>query len=54
MVISFVARGLATTNIFCYQSVASAGVVLILPGYAIRQSRPSIALAFYGFDAEPS
>jgi len=34
-VVSFTARGLATTGIFCYQAVASAGVVLILPGYVI-------------------
>jgi hypothetical protein len=34
-VISFTARGLSTTGIFCYQAVASAGVVLILPGYTI-------------------
>lgn len=37
-VISFTARGLATTGIFCYQAVASAGVVLILPGYTICES----------------
>ena len=49
MVISFVARGLATTNIFCYQSVASAGVVLILPGYAICQSH-----VFLVADEQPS
>ena len=36
-VISFTARGLSTTGIFCYQAVASAGVVLILPGYTIRK-----------------
>ncbi|WVQ96776.1 hypothetical protein IAU59_003883 [Kwoniella sp. CBS 9459] len=34
-VVSFTARGLSTTGIFCYQAVASAGVVLILPGYTI-------------------
>lgn len=34
-VISFTARGLSTTGIFCYQAVASSGVVLILPGYTI-------------------
>ncbi|CAD6577107.1 MAG: hypothetical protein CYPHOPRED_000161, partial [Cyphobasidiales sp. Tagirdzhanova-0007] len=32
---SFVARGLCTTNYFCYPALASAGVVLILPGYTI-------------------
>ena len=37
-VISFTARGLSTTNIFCYQAVVSAGVTLILPGYVIRKS----------------
>lgn len=34
-VVSFAARGLATTGLFCYQAVCSAGVCLILPGYAI-------------------
>ncbi|WVR06201.1 hypothetical protein IAU60_003231 [Kwoniella sp. DSM 27419] len=34
-VVSFTARGLSTTGIFCYQAVVSAGVVLILPGYTI-------------------
>ncbi|ORX40267.1 hypothetical protein BD324DRAFT_641162 [Kockovaella imperatae] len=33
--VSFAARGLGTTGIFCYQAVASAGVTLILPGYVI-------------------
>lgn len=33
--ISFTARGLSATGFFCYQAVASAGVVLILPGYTI-------------------
>ena len=37
-VISFTARGLSTTGLFCYQAVASAGVVLILPGYTICES----------------
>ncbi|RXK38545.1 hypothetical protein M231_04177 [Tremella mesenterica] len=35
IIISFTARGLSTTGYFCYQAVASAGVVLILPGYTI-------------------
>jgi uncharacterized membrane protein YjjP (DUF1212 family) len=35
--ISFAARGLSTTGVFCYQAVASAGVVLVLPGYIIRE-----------------
>lgn len=39
MLISFIARALAVTDIFCYQSVASAGIVLLLPGYIIRSSR---------------
>ncbi|KAK4686118.1 hypothetical protein P7C73_g4009, partial [Tremellales sp. Uapishka_1] len=34
-IISFAARGLSTTNLFCYQAVVSAGVVLVLPGYTI-------------------
>jgi uncharacterized membrane protein YjjP (DUF1212 family) len=34
-VISFAARGLSSTGLFCYQAVSSAGVVLILPGYTI-------------------
>ncbi|WRT67610.1 uncharacterized protein IL334_004582 [Kwoniella shivajii] len=34
-IVSFTARGLSTTGIFCYQAVVSAGVVLILPGYTI-------------------
>ncbi|EGG10445.1 uncharacterized protein MELLADRAFT_33673 [Melampsora larici-populina 98AG31] len=33
--VSFVARGLSTTQFFCYESLSSAGVVLILPGYTI-------------------
>ncbi|GAA5977520.1 hypothetical protein JCM11641_000987 [Rhodosporidiobolus odoratus] len=33
--ISFAARGLSTTGIFCYESVASAGVVMVLPGYVV-------------------
>ncbi|KDN52600.1 DUF1212-domain-containing protein [Tilletiaria anomala UBC 951] len=35
ILISFVSRGLSTTNIFCYQAIASSGVVLVLPGYII-------------------
>lgn len=34
--ISFIARGLSTTNYFCYEALSSAGVVLVLPGYVIR------------------
>ncbi|CAH7682335.1 hypothetical protein BY996DRAFT_4591786 [Phakopsora pachyrhizi] len=33
--VSFVSRGLSTTDYFCYESLSSAGVVLILPGYTI-------------------
>ncbi|GAA5858128.1 hypothetical protein JCM8547_005663 [Rhodosporidiobolus lusitaniae] len=33
--ISFAARGLSTTGYFCYESVASAGVVMVLPGYVV-------------------
>jgi hypothetical protein len=36
MLMSFIARALAFSGIFCYQGVASASVVLILPGYTIR------------------
>ena len=32
---SFIARGLSTTQYFCYPALASSGVVLIRPGYAI-------------------
>lgn len=35
-IVSFSARGLSATNIFCYQAISSAGVVLVLPGYVIR------------------
>ncbi|KAH8923808.1 DUF1212-domain-containing protein [Atractiella rhizophila] len=35
MIVSFVSRGLSTTGYFCYESLSSAGVVLILPGYSI-------------------
>lgn len=31
LLVSFVARGLSTTGVFCYQAVASAGVVNLLP-----------------------
>jgi uncharacterized membrane protein YjjP (DUF1212 family) len=37
-IVSFISRGLSTTGIFCYQSLSSAGVVLILPGYVICMS----------------
>lgn len=33
--ISFVSRGLSTTNLFCYEALSSAGVVLVLPGYIV-------------------
>lgn len=36
--VSFAARGLDQTDIFCYQAISSAGVVLVLPGYVIRKS----------------
>ncbi|CAD6887895.1 unnamed protein product [Tilletia controversa] len=35
IIISFISRGLSTTNLFCYQSIASSGVILVLPGYII-------------------
>ncbi|POW01748.1 hypothetical protein PSHT_12386 [Puccinia striiformis] len=34
-IVSFISRGLSTTGYFCYESLSSAGVVLILPGYII-------------------
>ncbi|KAK4699716.1 hypothetical protein P7C70_g6543, partial [Phenoliferia sp. Uapishka_3] len=33
--ISFISRGLSTTDYFCYEALSSAGVVLVLPGYII-------------------
>lgn len=33
--VSFISRGLAKTGYFCYESLSSSGVVLILPGYVI-------------------
>jgi len=35
IIISFISRGLSTTELFCYQSIASSGVILVLPGYII-------------------
>ncbi|KAK0549151.1 pheromone-regulated protein prm10 [Tilletia horrida] len=35
IIISFISRGLSTTGLFCYQSIASSGVILVLPGYII-------------------
>ncbi|PWN48059.1 DUF1212-domain-containing protein [Violaceomyces palustris] len=35
IIISFISRGLSTTGIFCYQAIASSGVILVLPGYVI-------------------
>jgi len=42
IVVAFVARGLSNIpgDIFCYSAVSSAGVVVILPGFTIRQSIP--------------
>ena len=39
IVVAFVARGLSSIrgSIFCYNAIASAGVVLILPGFTIRE-----------------
>jgi putative Mn2+ efflux pump MntP len=41
IIVSFIARVLGTTsgNLFCYSAIASGGVVLILPGFTIRESR---------------
>lgn len=40
ILISFVARGLSSihSDIFCYDAIASAGIVAILPGFLIRES----------------
>ena len=35
ILISFISRGLSTSGVFCYQAIASSGVVLVLPGYVI-------------------
>jgi hypothetical protein len=43
--ISFAARGLSTTEYFCYESVASAGVVMVLPGYVVRKYPPTTLVA---------
>lgn len=37
IIISFISRALSTTGIFCYQAIASSGVILVLPGYIIRE-----------------
>lgn len=37
ILISFISRALSTTEVFCYQAIASSGVVLVLPGYIIRE-----------------
>ncbi|KAH8922489.1 DUF1212-domain-containing protein [Atractiella rhizophila] len=34
-IVSFIARGLSSTGLFCYESLSSSGVVMILPGYVI-------------------
>ena len=41
IIVSFIARLLGTLhgNIFCYSAISSAGVVLILPGFTIREHR---------------
>lgn len=33
--VSFISRALSTTDYFCYPALSSAGVVLVLPGYAV-------------------
>jgi uncharacterized membrane protein YjjP (DUF1212 family) len=41
VVVSGIARAVSSINngeIFCYQAVTSGGVVLILPGFLIRES----------------
>jgi uncharacterized membrane protein YjjP (DUF1212 family) len=40
IVVAFVARGLGRIrgSIFCYNAIASAGIVLILPGFTIRKN----------------
>lgn len=39
IIVSFLARALGTlrSGLFCYSSISSAGVVLILPGFTIRE-----------------
>lgn len=54
-IVSFISRGLSTTGYFCYQSLSSAGVVLILPGYVIRMCPSSLSLSWIEtLFAEPS
>jgi uncharacterized membrane protein YjjP (DUF1212 family) len=41
VVVSAIARAVSSINssqVFCYQAIASGGVVLILPGFLIRES----------------
>lgn len=45
-VTSFIARGLSRTDYFCYPALATSGVVLILPGYAIRKHSVVVALQY--------
>ena len=33
--LSFVARGLSTTHLFCYESLVSSGLVALLPGFLV-------------------
>lgn len=39
IIVSFVSRALSTIpgNLFCYNAISAAGVVLILPGFTIRE-----------------
>ena len=51
IVVAFVARGLSNIpgDIFCYSAVSSAGVVVILPGFTIRQSIPLMSFHLWLF-----
>lgn len=43
---SFIARALASipSQIFCYSAISSAGIVLVLPGYMIREFPNAVIL----------
>lgn len=43
---SFIARALASipSQIFCYSAISSSGIVLVLPGYMIRECPNAVIL----------
>ncbi|KAL7410123.1 hypothetical protein BDY24DRAFT_355194 [Mrakia frigida] len=43
VLVSFLSKGLSATGYFCYQACASAGIVMILPGFVILQGSLEIA-----------